>query len=141
MVLVHEPVVSNGSIEGLDAYLVTRILSSGAASSVRLTINGGLAKANDTSGPNLALAVNGTTVWAAWEDQRDRFSIYGSCSSDRGQTFPSATRWSTNGTIFLPRLAFAPDGRLYLAYKDADKKDILVRSSTASAQPGARQNR
>ena len=130
LVLVHDPVFNNGTAEGFDVYLVTRILSSGAASAVRLTIDSGLAKANTTAGTNLALAVNGNTVCAAWEDQRDRFSIYGSCSADRGQTFPAATRWSTNGDDFLPRLAFAPDGRLYLAYKDVDQKDIIVRTST-----------
>lgn len=130
LVLVHDPVFVNGSIEGFHVYLVTRVLSPFSETAVRLTINNGLAKPNSTTGPNLALAVNGNTVCAAWEDTRDRFSIYGACSADHGQTFSAATRWSTNGDDFLPKLTFAPDGRLYLAYKDVDQKDIVVRTST-----------
>ena len=129
LVLAHEPHFEGGAITGFDVYLVTRILSPLSAEAVRLTTDTGLARANPYNGPLLALAVNGNTVCAAWEDTRDRYSIYGSCSSDRGQSFPAATRWSVNGDDFMPRLAFAPNGTLALTYKDVDKKEIFVRTS------------
>lgn len=131
MALVHEPFYDGDVIIGFDVYLVTRILSPVSVNVVRLTTDTGLGRAsNERGGPRLTLAVNGNTVCAAWEDTRDRFSIYGSCSANRGQSFPAAARWSSNGDDFLPRLAFAPNGALYLSYKDVDKKDIVVRSSS-----------
>lgn len=130
LVLAHEPHYQGGAVAGFDVYLVTRILSPLSAKAVRLTINTGLARANEYTGPLVAMAVNGNTVCAAWEDTRDRYSIYGTCSNDRGQTFPAATRWSVNGDDFMPRLAFAPNGTLTLSYKDVDKKDVVVRTST-----------
>ena len=128
--LVHDPNWVNGTLEGFDVYLAIQTITPTTFSEVRLTTDTGRAKANTFGGPRLALAVNGNTVCTAWEDERDRFSIYGACSTNRGQTFAAAARWSTNGDDTYPRLAFAPDGRLYLSYKDIEKKNIIVHTST-----------
>lgn len=132
-VLVHDPTFSGGNVIGFDIVLTASSLNGSTlnTTSVLLTPSGqSTGKVNQNEGTLTALAVRGSTVCAAWEDQRDTFSIYGTCSTDRGATFLAATRWSVNGNDFEPELAFVPDRRLYLSYKDADQKDIHVRSST-----------
>lgn len=133
--VVHDPTFNvSGDLTGFNVvvHVITRSGTSLSSGFVLLTPGGGTGRLNLVGGPLTALAVRGTTVCVAWEDQRDAASVYGSCSTNRGVSFPAATRWSTNGADTEPRLAFAPDGRLVLAYKDLDKKDVLVRTSTDS---------
>lgn len=130
LALVHDPNWVGATLEGFDVYLVTQMTSPTSFKEVRLTSDQFRAKANSFGGPLLALAANGNIVCTAWEDERDRFSIYGSCSNDLGQSFPASTRWSINGDDVAPRLAFGPDGTLYFTYKDVDKKNIILRTST-----------
>jgi len=129
--LAHDPTFSGGDVNGFHVVLhvITRTTSL-TAGYVLLTPGGSTGRQSTLGGPLSALAVRGNTVCAAWEDQRDSASIYGTCSTNRAVSFPAATRWSTNGNDTEPRLAFAPDGRLVLGYKDQDKKDIVVRTST-----------
>lgn len=129
--LLHDPTFSSGDVVGFDIVLhvITRTTTLNAGF-VLLTPSSSSGRPNTFGGPLTALAVNGNTVCAAWEDLRNTSSIYGSCSTNRGVSFPAAARWSTNGNDSDPKLAFGPDGTLYLSYKDQENKDILVRSST-----------
>lgn len=80
-------------------------------------------------GPAMSLAVRGATVCAAWEDSRERFAIFGACSTDRGDSF--GPNFAISGSDdFSPRLAFGPDGTLYAAYQDVAGGPVLVRRST-----------
>ena len=81
------------------------------------------------------IAARDGVVCAAWEDKRERFAIFGSCSIDGGQTFgPNVNISGPDGEF--PRLAIAPDGALYVSYKDANDSDnnILLRRSTDQGQ-------
>ncbi len=130
--VVHDPTFSNGDLIGFDVVVheITRAGTNLSSTFALLTPSGSTGRLNTLGGPLTALAVRGTSVCVAWEDQRDTFSIYGTCSTNRGVSFPAAVRWSTNGNDTEPRLAFAPDGRLVLTYKDLEKKDVIVRTST-----------
>ncbi len=130
--VVHDPTFSAGDLIGFDVvvHVITRSGTSLASGFVLLTPSVSTGRLNTFGGPLTGLAVRGNTVCVAWEDQRDTASIYGTCSTNRGASFPTATRWSTNGNDTEPRLAFAPTGRLVLTYKDLEKKDIVVRTST-----------
>ncbi len=129
--ILHDPTFSGGNLIGFDIVL-HEIARNGTdlASSYKLLTPTSSGRLNTFGGPLEALAVSGSVVCAAWEDQRDSSSIYGTCSTNGAVSFQAGTRWSTNGSDTAPRLAFAPDGRLYLSYRDADKKDIVVRTST-----------
>ncbi len=131
--VVHDPTFNvGGDLIGFNVVVheITRAGTSLTSGFVLLTPGGATGRLNTVGGPLTALAVRGNTVCVAWEDQRDAASIYGACSTNRGVSFPAAARWSTNGADTEPRLAFAPDGRLVLSYKDLDKKDVFVRTST-----------
>lgn len=129
--ILHDPTFSNGDLIGFDIVL-HEIVRNGTnlSSSYKLLTPTSSGKINALGGPLEALAVNGSVVCAAWEDQRDNASIYGTCSTNGAVSFPVGARWSTNGSDTAPRLAFAPDGRLYLSYRDVEKKDIVIRTST-----------
>lgn len=131
--ILHDPTFSGGSVIGFDIVL-HEIARNGTnlSSSYKLLTPTSSGRMNTFGGPLEALAVHGSVVCAAWEDQRDGSSIYGTCSTNGAVSFPASARWSTNGSDGAPRLAFAPDGRLYLSYRDVDKKDLLVRTSTDS---------
>jgi hypothetical protein len=99
--------------------------------------------------PAVAVAPNGT-IALAWEGLDEvappsgpggmpifTTAIFVSFSSDGGQQYSTPLYAGTSGTVsaFLPSLAFAPNGTLFLAYAnatDSDDQQILV----ASAAPG-----
>jgi hypothetical protein len=89
-------------------------------------INGGLLD----NGPLMSLAWRDGKLCAAWEDRRDTFAIYGTCSTDNGATFPASKPFSGANAV-RPEIALAPDGALYLAYSSDsdDRRNILVRRS------------
>ncbi|MDJ0756386.1 MAG: exo-alpha-sialidase [Ardenticatenaceae bacterium] len=68
-------------------------------------------------GPRMSLEAYDGTVCAAWEDKRDGFAIYGTCSTDDGQTFKANSVFSSANAIF-PKIALTPDGTLTVAYID-----------------------
>lgn len=81
-------------------------------------------------GPLMSLTARNGRVCVAWEDQRNRFAIYGACSTDQGRTFGPNVIISNSDAIF-PRLALAPDSTLYATYTyDTDPQgNIRLRSS------------
>lgn len=85
----------------------------------------------EDAGPSMSLTARNGTVCAAWEDTRERFRIYGSCSTDSGRTFGANFAISRVGAIF-PQIALSVDGTLYATYKrqgDFDHKIFLRRSA------------
>lgn len=80
----------------------------------------------DNAVPLKSLAVGSDKVCAAWEDQRNRFAVWGACSSDGGQTFGANFPLSDADTI-NPRLRIGADGGLYAVYvnKNDDHKNVL----------------
>jgi hypothetical protein len=91
--------------------------------------NGRLTDGLPPEGPKMGLAVRGDTVCAAWEDRRNRFAIYGACSTNRGDSFGSNFQISGNDAL-NPRLAFGPDGMLYATFQNAEDGPIQVRRSS-----------
>lgn len=81
------------------------------------------------SGPVTRLAASNGVVCAAWEDTRDRFAIYGACSTDGGTT--SGPNFAISGPdAASPRIALGPDGALYAGYSDAaNQRTITLRRS------------
>ncbi len=77
-------------------------------------------------GPLMALAAHNGVVCAAWEDNRGSNAIYGACSTDGGRNF-GANFAISGADAWDPRLAFAPNGSLYAAYRVGE--DIYVRRS------------
>lgn len=123
---------------GFDMFVATITPTQTGLSANRIKVSSGVASGRDGSASGLSqfvrmsLAVRGETVCAAWEDQRGqpggRFAIYGNCSTNGGRTF-GADFPITGSDDYLPKLAFAPDGKLYIAYKDELERDIFLRSS------------
>lgn len=69
-------------------------------------------------GPQLSLTVRNGVICAAWEDSRNRFSIYGACSADKGVSFGANSQVSGADSA-RPQIALAPDGALYATYTAA----------------------
>ena len=84
----------------------------------------------DNSVPLKSLVASSGKVCAAWEDQRNRFAIWGACSSDGGKTFGANFPLSDADAI-SPRLDIGADGLLYAIYvnKNDDHKNVLFRYS------------
>ncbi len=85
----------------------------------------------DNSVPKKSLVARNGKICAAWEDQRDRFAIWGACSSDGGATFGANFVLSGPDAI-NPRLAIGPDGTLYtlFTYQTDTHKNIILRYSS-----------
>lgn len=81
-------------------------------------------------GPETRLVVSNGVVCAAWEDSRDRFAVYGACSTNGGISF-GANFAISGADAKLPRIALGPDGALFGSYTDAaNGRTITLRRST-----------
>lgn len=81
-------------------------------------------------GPRMSLAARNDRVCVAWEDSRARFAIHGACSTDGGQSF--GANFQISGADGLePRIAIAPDGKLYATYyaDDDARRNLQLRTS------------
>lgn len=88
--------------------------------------NGGL-----DNGPAVNLTLRNGTICAAWEDYRDRFAVYGACSSDNGETFGDNFRISGADAV-NPKIALAPDGTLFATYSvDSDSQNNIIITHSA----------
>ncbi len=86
-------------------------------------------------GSRMAVASRNNVSYMAWEDARDGgMRIYGDRTANHGQTWGTDFAISPAGVnAHTPRLAIAPDGKLYAAY--ADDNDVLyVRRSDDGGQ-------
>lgn len=86
-------------------------------------------------GPAVNLVLRDGLLCAAWEDQRERFSLYGACSTDQGATFGANFRFSGSDAV-TPILSPGPDGVLYASYSlstDA-RRNVILRRSTNQGQ-------
>ena len=79
---------------------------------------------------HMSLTARNGVVCAAWADKRDRFAIYGACSSDGGATFGASFAVSASD-MERPRIALAPDGSLYATYRGTSdpRTNVLLRRS------------
>ncbi|MDJ0757194.1 MAG: fibronectin type III domain-containing protein [Ardenticatenaceae bacterium] len=124
---------SSGSTEGYDIYL--RILNASTLTYTTTKINDVPLSARITDGllddsPWMSLALSDGKLCAAWEDKRERFSIYGACSTDNGASFTPDFRISESDAN-NPKITIGPNGSLYGTYtKDDDaRKNVWVRRS------------
>jgi hypothetical protein len=138
-VLVHE-YWTRGSEEGFE-YTVITFDANGQKEHTKLVNDvpvPGRGDADFTRNSRMAVTAGHGLACAAWEDKRNRFAIYGSCSSDGGATWSANFQISGSDTE-LPSIAIAPDGSLYAAYRstsDARKRVLLRRSADKGATWG-----
>jgi hypothetical protein len=122
--LVHDFVTSGYDIYAMGSNNKTE---SGSWWQVKINDQAKSGRNAGTAGPLIDVAACDGVVCAAWEDSRGSDAIYGACSSNQGHTF--GTNFAVSGAnATQPRLAFAPDGSLYAAYKAGG--EVYLRRST-----------
>jgi hypothetical protein len=137
LLLLYNEYWQQGSSTGYDLYVT--VFDAGLNKLAHSTINdsprsGRIGEGSQDDGvPLKSFAAHNGKVCAAWEDQRNRFAIWGACSSDGGRTF--GPNFPISGAdVIEPRLALGPDGTLYVIYagKNDARKNILFSYSTDS---------
>lgn len=123
-----------GADEGMDILLLTVDPAASTATGVRVNDVEGSARVLDRLqdyGPEQSIAIRDGKICAAWEDKRERFSIYGACSTDGGASFGANFRISPSDSL-RPELAIAPNGDLYVIYSHDGtfERELYLRRST-----------
>lgn len=135
LLLLYNEYWENGASIGYDIYLQVYNYELQKLSQITLNDQARTGKLGDglldNSVPQKSLVVQGDLICAAWEDQRQRFSIHGACSTDGGQSF-GANFPISDADGLAPRLALGAAGRLYATYRLANDsaQNIYLRSST-----------
>lgn len=135
LLLLYNEYWESGSSIGYDLYL--RVYSPQRQLLHETTINdqprtGRLGDGSqDESVPKTSLVVKDGFICAAWEDQRQRFTIHGACSTDGGQSFGANFPLSMVDGL-APQLALGPTDQLYVTYYLAtdSRQDIYLQRST-----------
>lgn len=111
-----------------DIYLISVDASTGTRTVKQINDVAGSGRvAEQLAAQGLAIAAHNGVVCVAWEDSRNGNTIQGTCSTDKGNTFPPNQSLSmANGAH--PRLAIAPDGTIHLAYLIGD--NLFASTST-----------
>lgn len=81
--------------------------------------------------PFMDITARDGIVCVAWEDERERASVFGTCSEDGGTTF--SPNFNISGADGIePRIALGPDGVLHAIYShDSDReRNLLLRRTT-----------
>jgi len=123
-----------GADEGMDIY-IGKIDPTNLASGIWVEVTDEVAAGrigDDTQsyGGWISLAERGGKICAAWEDRRERFSIYGACSTDGGTNYSANFRISPSDSL-QPEIAIAPNGDLYTVYvhDGTFTRDLYLRRS------------
>lgn len=82
-------------------------------------------RGSDDELPDYAVAARNGKFCAAWDDKRERLSIYGACSTDNGVTFGASFRISESDR-HNPDIEIAPDGSLVTTYFRSDTIDEVL---------------
>lgn len=126
--------VDLGSDEGMNLLLAN--INPAAESVVAAQVNdvGGSGRIGDALqdyGPLMSIAERDGKICAAWEDTRERYSIYGACSTNGGVSFGANFRVSPSDSL-QPEIAIAPNGDLYVIYVHDETfvRQLILRRST-----------
>lgn len=124
-----------GSDEGMNIF-IARIDPSNLAGGTLAPVSDAPATGRIGDGANaygglISLDERAGKICAAWEDRRERFSIYGACSTDGGLTYGANFRISPSDSL-QPEIAIAPNGDLYTIYvhDGSSTRDLYLRRST-----------
>lgn len=126
--------VDLGADEGMDIVLANIDPVAQTAVGVHVTDVEGTARIGDALqdyGPLMSIAERAGKICAAWEDKRERYSIYGACSTDGGVTFGANFRISPSDSL-QPEITIAPNGDLYAIYAHDETfvRQVFLRRST-----------
>ncbi|MFN8439501.1 MAG: hypothetical protein U0175_01940 [Caldilineaceae bacterium] len=135
LLLLYNEYWENNSSIGYDIYL--HVFNAQLQKLSETTINdqprsGKLGEGTqDNAVPLKSLVARNGLICAAWEDQRQRYTIHGACSSDGGKTF-GANFPISEADGLNPHLALGADGKLYASYvvNSDSRKNVMLRVSS-----------